>query len=750
MLFITSATQAQIQTQTSGLQVVPPDQVPQFGNFYLAKSPSGDPWPPLPCPPRDLDVPIYALGNGRFLVDNSDVDYGTASQLGTSVRVAGMSTMDIQLTEDDDDGGGDPPPPPPDIPNYQKFMGQAFSVIDTNDAAMNDTNLYRACISFPDDTSTVGTLQIARYGSNAVIVKANHFDYSAETARDFALLVCDNVARPTWKSIDLSGSSDSQDGWLIQGLVSRLEVTDPMYLMVTNMSQAYNAFFQAIPYGGPQIQLTGVQPNDTVAGLLTLYGSIADLSGAMGQQLAVSINGLTPRYSLGPSNSIVIDTEYTPNGPVNVSATAQSFNATLLDPTNAPADAKLEFDNSATLPLDFENQTYVYFAGDMSETNIGVNTIVFGVSPPQYINAALTEPSSGRVLASFSGYDPSYSYVELDWNFTDADGVTPYTNDQYVVTFTASTGQNWGATTLTMTNKIERTRVRPANWVINMHEEVKPSIENGSGGWLNTEMAKWGSATEAMYESLYSYDFASQTQYYTWQIGSGRDNPSSPPMPVILNPSTEAGWRALVQSLVTNRSYSDFNYAPGHGNGTLMGGDVYDPRYFWFLNYVNTTISANEMQTWIQTGASGTNGDPRYKMRKVTMWSCYSAGRQNQPYGNWPNSFGINPSQMSTLSGKNAGLFFMGDLKFAYYGYPPTDVSEVAAEFDKLWVMGADPYPGACDPNYAIQFAYNTTLMLFPELANALPVIIGCNYLPYAGVYDDQLTTNNFSQVRMY
>ena len=732
--FMAVAASAQ-QFDTSSLELVSRDQVPDFCTVWALRADGSA--VPLPCLPFNyLDAPVYALPNGSFLLDETSVE---TSAMGGSAR-------SMALEDDSEEGGGDDSMgPPADIANYQKFMGQAFSVIDTNDAALNNIQLYNACVSFPNDTNTVGTLQIALYGTGAVIVKASHFDYSAETARDFALLVCDNVARPTWKTIDLSGASDSQDGWLIQGLVSRYDVTDPMYFMITNMSQAYRCFFQAIPYGGPQIQLSGAQPNDTVAGLLTLYASIADLSGAKGQQLAVSVNGLTPRYSLGPSNSIVIDTEYTPNGVVDVTATAQNFNATLLNLTNAPADAKLDFDTRATLSLDFENQTYVYFPGDMSETNIGVNPIVFGVTPPRYITAALTEPSSGRTLASFSGYDPNYSYVELDWNFTEADGATPYTNDQYVVTFTASTGQSLGATTLTMTNKIERNHVRTARWVISTYEEIKPSSEHGNGGWVNSEMAKWGAATEAMYESLYSYDFFSQTLYYTWQIGAGRDNPTSPAMPLILNPTTQAGWPGLVYSVVTNRSYSDFNYGPGHGRAYLIGGGEYSISW---MNYVNTSISANDMQTWVQTGATGPNANTKYKMRKVTVWSCYS-GRKGV-YSSWYNTFGINPSQMNTLSGKNAGLFFNDELKFLPYGTPATDVAEVAAEFDQIWVMGANPYPGGCDPNYAFQFAYNVTLMMFPELAKAQPMIIGCPYLPYAGVYDDQLMNNNFSQVRMY
>ena len=102
-------------------------------------------------------------------------------------------------------GGGTNPPPAPDLRrNAEKFARQTFSMIDTNAAAIADTNLYNACMSFPADTNMFSTLQIARYGANAVIVKANHFDYSAETERDFALLVSDSVNDPVRKSIDFA------------------------------------------------------------------------------------------------------------------------------------------------------------------------------------------------------------------------------------------------------------------------------------------------------------------------------------------------------------------------------------------------------------------------------------------------------------------------------------------------------------------------------------------------------------------
>jgi hypothetical protein len=96
VLFIASLTQAQIET--GGLQLVQPDQVPKSGTFWLAKGPNGQLLPPLPFPPNNLDVPIYALTNGQFLVDNSDdMDYATPNQAAPRAQAASMAAMDVPL-----------------------------------------------------------------------------------------------------------------------------------------------------------------------------------------------------------------------------------------------------------------------------------------------------------------------------------------------------------------------------------------------------------------------------------------------------------------------------------------------------------------------------------------------------------------------------------------------------------------------------------------------------------------------------
>jgi hypothetical protein len=216
-----------------------------------------------------------------------------------------------------------------------------------------------------------------------------------------------------------------------------------------------------------------------------------------------------------------------------------------------------------------------------------------------------------------------------------------------------------------------------------------------------------------------------------------------------LDKYNQNGWRDAIFNLVTNRLYSDFNYGPGHGNGHVMGGGESSIGYF---NWVNTSIDANEMMGWAQTGSGA---DRNWKFRKVTVWACYSARVTSSPtagsgfYGNWHNAFGINPYQMNALTGKNVGLFFNDTVLFYPYGLPlATTLSEVAAEFEKIWVMGANPYPGGADPNYSFQFAFAVTTGMFPEVLKAKPGMIGCYLLPYAGVYDNELRVNDYHQVR--
>lgn len=163
-------TAAHAQSDTSSLEFVPADQVPKTGTFWLESSFAliGFRSPPLPCFPDGWSAPVYTLTNGQYLID--DTDPSTTATMAPML----MSAMTM------DSGIGDPAP----VPNYQKFMEQAFTVLDTNVVAASDTNLYNALINFPPPPDGPN-LQIEAYSTNTALIRANHFDYSAET-RDFA------------------------------------------------------------------------------------------------------------------------------------------------------------------------------------------------------------------------------------------------------------------------------------------------------------------------------------------------------------------------------------------------------------------------------------------------------------------------------------------------------------------------------------------------------------------------------------
>jgi hypothetical protein len=97
---------------------------------------------------------------------------------------------------------------------------------------------------------------------------------------------------------------------------------------------------------------------------------------------------------------------------------------------------------------------------------------------------------------------------------------------------------------------------------------------------------------------------------------------------------------------------------------------------------------------------------------------------------------------------KNVGLFFMGALpQGGYSGTFGSTASEVAVDFDDLWVAGPNPYPGACSPTYSFAWAVAQIQGMNPELNQAMPTWIGFGYLPYSGIYDSQLIMNNISGI---
>ena len=654
------------------------------------------------------------------------------------------STLHAQVIPPGGGGGGGGTntfSPPPNISNYLKFQAQSFIVLDTNAVASTDTNLYNAVSSFANVVGANPALQVMPYQGNCLLFKASHFDYSAESTRDFCLAVCDKVETPLFKNMDLSNPSNNiqNGGWLAQGTVPAGQVTDPMFLMVSNTSRIYNGFFRVIPYGGAQIQLTGKNPYDVVSNTISLQATVTDLSGVTNENFSVTVDGFTARYGIGTNNTINLETPYSPNGQCAVYAKAVN-SALVFDPSNPPGDAKLIFSSSTSLPLDFENDTYMAFAGDNSSPSIGTTYSLFAINKAQDIEATIYDPSDGHIVAYFSGYVPYAATIEIPWDFTEADGVTPYAHDTYAVNFIA-----FDPASFNITNSIDRHGVRPAARNILTYEEENPAVSAGT--YLNSKADTLINSLEsALYESLYSRHQFSFTQYETWQIGDNRENVFSSLFPWVLTHGQEASWLGNTSAALGSYFFSDFTYYMGHASGIDIGGGPKGD------NFVGAWMTTQDVARYVLAGNL-----QDWRMRKAALWGCYtesdSAATAGGVYPTWAQAFGIRKGtdQLSSFMTKNAGLFFAGALPQGGYSGTTSGTSvEVATQFDQLWVCGPNAYPGGCDPTYAFSWAVAQIRNINPELdsSKSYPTLEGFSYLPYAGVYDSELTTNDVSNVK--
>jgi len=135
-------------------------------------------------------------------------------------------------------------------------------------------------------------------------------------------------------------------------------------------------------------------------------------------------------------------------------------------------------------------------------------------------------------------------------------------------------------------------------------------------------------------------------------------------------------------------------------------------------------------------------------MRKVAVWSCYSAtsylSTNITGYPTFPDAFGIRPQlvQHGGFMRKNAGLFFKADLDQQW------NVAEMEEGFDQLWVTGPNGYPGGCDPTWAIGWALAQAMSQYVFMQDAKPLLVGYRWLIYTSVYDDDLMRNDYSQVK--
>ncbi|HEV2694287.1 MAG TPA: hypothetical protein VG347_15440 [Verrucomicrobiae bacterium] len=621
---------------------------------------------------------------------------------------------------------------PPDISNYLKYQAQSFLVLDTNAVAISDTNLFNALSSFADDSGTDPVLQVTPYGENCLLFKASHFDYSGESSRDFCLAVCDKLETPLYKSIDLSNPSNNiqNGGWLVQGNVFHWKVSDPMFLMVSNTSRIYNGFFRVIPYGGPEVSLSGPQPNDVVSNTIVLNASVMDLSGVTNEQFEVTVDGTPARYGFGTNNTINVDTKYNQAGPCNVYLRAMN-QASVYNPTNVLGDNLNTFFSGLTsLPLDFENDTYLAFASDFCPPEIGTNNIYFVIDKAQQIDATISDPNTGQRLAHYAGYVPYAATIVIPWNFTLSNGVTPYTNDTYKVEFIA-----YDPTTIDITNTIDRTGVRTgAGCYMTYEAEDAFSPSTGyTGNFLNQQADTWITQTlTELYTDL--YQSLSLTQYTTDQVGTGRNHANCQPLD-----EGHLDWRDFMIPALADSSYSDLTIAQAHGSGATIGGG----------SYLLSKFTSQELQLWLL----GYQPHSNWRLRKAAVWTCYSGALDaTADYSSFPAACGMRsgPLQSTTFMRKNCGLFFGGGLPQDQFGGGQHIATAKVAEFlDQIWVCGENAYPGGCDPTYSFAWAVNRTRDEYnPELDLADPRLFGLPQMIYSSAYDDALQTLDFSSVK--
>jgi hypothetical protein len=118
----------------------------------------------------------------------------------------------------------------------------------------------------------------------------------------------------------------------------------------------------------------------------------------------------------------------------------------------------------------------------------------------------------------------------------------------------------------------------------------------------------------------------------------------------------------------------------------------------------------------------------------------------------WPEACGIplNVDQTKATCRKNVGVFFNSEIpQRGYRSNFATTTASVAQFFDQTWVCGKFQYPGGCDPTYSANFAFQATRRYYPELDYGQPLLLGCSYLIYTGIYENELLMTNWNHVKL-
>jgi hypothetical protein len=648
------------------------------------------------------------LDSGRYDGDDSAATSLTATALtsGPTLPGSGGGTTNVIV-------------PPPNISNYAKYAAQAFDVITTNSST--DPALLSACAAF-HDTSTNPLLQMVEYRPGCLAFKASHFDYSSET-RSLCLVVCDTVNAPLYRNMDLYQPSNNIEngGWLVQGSVDNWEVTDPMFMTVTNISTLYNAFFQVVPYSGPVVTFSGANQYDTVSNSIALQAILTDLSGVTNEDWAVNVDGFDARYTLAAGNVFTFDTKYNVNGMDDIDFTVEN-QARIIETNNLPDNSQVFFTGGGVMTLDFENPQFLQFASNWCPPEAGTNYFYYYLDAAQPFTCKIAS-TNGQVVSTYSGTATGAGTVTVPWNMTQADGVTAYSNTTYVVTFTASTTH----TTWVSTNSLNKGgNIRLPGGCFLTYEWEDPSAT--LGGILDNEA---DTVIEGTLQYLYTdiYDQMGLTEYYDWQIGTDRNLAQCMPY----NAAYKSFNGILQYGLTNSDVFSELTMAQAHGSGPTIGGGPYLRDVVWAQAFA---LSAKVYKT-----------PHNWRLRKACIFTCYNADialSTAGEYVSWPGACGIRPTgfQQTSLTYKNCGLFFVGGLP-QFYANSQTGENQTTADvaefLDQAWVCGKYQYPGGCDPTYSFLWAIQATVGVYPGLASATPALAGFPLCVYDAWQDEAL-----------
>jgi hypothetical protein len=718
---------------------------------YFLQSLGGQGSVPYPMDPYHGTMPMTEVSDDTYVIEDGDSE---------SLDSGGMMTMDsIDPTDPGNTNSAPLPTPPPDIRNYAKYGAQFAALLDTNslanDGDTGDSNLAYSCGAINGPTNGLPWLTIKSYGADGIIIRADNFDYS-QTNAQLALLVCDKVNTPIWKVVDFNGASDAQDGWLVQTFVTQPNVASTMFFQVTNLNMSYDAFFTVIPYNGPQVAIIGTnQPFDVVSNVITLTTQIYDLSGTTNEHFLVDVNGdsISTRSSLS-NNAITLDTKYNPNGQDygidNVDLSVGGFPTVYGNsPNTNVADIQTSVASSASIPLDFENVNYLLDQSFLAQRDIGTNSMLWVCLKEEDVTCTISDPSS-NVVASYGGHITGPSIVEIDWNFTEADGMTPYSNTTYTVHFVASDPDDF-----LFSNQIANNdEIRRAAGCFVTYENENPG--DPLGAQLDAGQTTWLDETLVyLYQSL--YDNFGITQYTPSQIGANRNFSASQGLT-----ASNTRWANFMPQALSNAytsfvdgldyaKYSDLTIGGAHGTGQTIGGG---PGHI--IKYLSDTFTPAQIQGWLQAPDFA----PQWRLRKVAIWSCdtqnagvYSEkqpGPQGQTSGqelDFISACGIRDIVIQTHNRvyKNTAWATTGLLNEGLVQSDGTTVdtsAKVAFTGDDLWVTGQDT--GIADPTYTSFWVVQQLCGFYPALAPSYgggPHLdaYGYPYLPYTSIYDGQL-----------